>query len=79
MKFQIKNESFLKDCTKRILIKIDPDELIYLGYFLESFEGWCNYTTIDKKETCLQIDVTPDYINDFGKLLDFLKSWKTAN
>jgi len=76
MNFEIKKEYFLEDGTKRILVRIISEELLYLGYFLESFEGWCNYTTIKDKNKLLQIDVSPDYIRDFSKLLYFIKKWK---
>ena len=76
MNFQIKNEKLLTDKTGRFNIYIQKNELVYMGYFLESFEGWCNYTTPDKNETVLQVDVAPDYINDFKKLMKFLKSRK---
>ncbi len=76
MNFKIKKEYLLEDGTKRILVRIISEELLYLGYFLESFEGWCNYTTIKDKYNLLQIDVAPDYIRDFSILFNFIKKWK---
>ena len=76
MNFEIIKEYFLEDGTKRTLVRIISEELLYLGYFLESFEGWCNYTTIKDKNKLLQIDVSPDYIRDFSILFDFIKKWK---
>ena len=75
MKFFIANKEILTDGTERIVINVPREELIYLGYILESFEGWCNYTTPDKNETYLQVDVAPDYIDDFNKLIQALSEW----
>ena len=75
MNFKIKKEYFLEDGTKRILVRISSEELLYLGFFLESFEGWCNYTTIKDKNKLLQIDVSPDYIRDFSRLFAFIESY----
>ncbi len=77
MNFDLRKEYFLDDGTKRILIKIPPDELMYFGYFIEGFEGWCSYTTIKKQESLLQVDVAPDFVPEFGKLLDCLKKWES--
>jgi hypothetical protein len=40
-----------------------------MGSILESLEGWCNYTTCDKVESVLFVDVAKDYIEQFEKLL----------
>ncbi len=76
MNFEIKEKQQLEDGTERFLIRVKKDELVYLGYFLESFEGWCNYTTPDKNQPILQVDVTPDYVKNFDDLIDALKKWK---
>ncbi len=76
MNITIKKESFLEDKTKRILIKIPSDELMYFGYFIEGFEGWCNYTTPDKSKSVLQVDVAPDFVEEFEKVLLVLKKWE---
>ncbi|MCK4654401.1 MAG: hypothetical protein KAU01_08145, partial [Candidatus Cloacimonetes bacterium] len=65
MDFKITSEKKLADGTKRFFIQVQNNELIYLGYFLESFEGWCNYTTPNRNEPILQVDVTPDFIDEF--------------
>ena len=76
MNFEIKERQQLEDGTERFLIRVKKDELVYLGYFLESFEGWCNYTTPDKNQPILQVDVTYDYIKYFNDLIDALKKWE---
>ena len=75
MKFSIADRKTLNDGTHRLKIEVPREELIYLGYILESFEGWCNYTTPNKREPFLQVDVTADYINDFNKLIIVLSKW----
>lgn len=75
MKFSIAGKETLSDGTKRLMLHVHKQELVYLGYILESFEGWCNYTTPDKKKPFLQVDVTADYIDDFNKLIQALSEW----
>lgn len=75
MKFSVVDRETLGDGTERLMLNVPKEELVYLGYILESFEGWCNYTTPDKNEPFLQVDVTPDYINDFNKLIQALSEW----
>jgi len=41
-----------------------------MGLILESLEGWCSYTTLDKKESILLIEVIKDFKSDFELLLD---------
>ena len=78
MNIQILEAIELQDGCQRLNIGVSKRELIYLGYILESFEGWCNYTTPDRSQPILQVDVAPDYVDDFGKLFDFLTNWKIA-
>ena len=75
MNFSITDRKTLQDGTRRLLINVPKEELIYIGYILESFEGWCNYTTPNKSEPYVQVDVTADYIDDFNKLILALSKW----
>ena len=75
MKFSIADRKTMADGTERFKIKVPREELIYLGYILESFEGLCSYTTPNKNEPFLQVDVTSDYIVDFKKLIKALSEW----
>ena len=75
MNFEIKERLKLEDNTERILIQVLKKELVFLGYFLEAFEGWCNYTTPDKNKPILQVDVVPDYVKYFNDLLIALEDW----
>ena len=78
MDIKIIDEFELEDGCKRINIGISNRERIYLGYILESFEGWCNYTTPVKSRPIMQVDVAPDFIDDFMELFEFLVEWKIA-
>ena len=75
MKFSVVNNEILLDGTERLMLTVPREELVYLGYILESFEGWCNYTTPNKNESLLQVDVAPDYREDFIKLINILQNW----
>lgn len=76
MEIQILAETGLQDGSTRFNIGVSDGERIYLGYILESFEGWCNYTTPIKEKPILQVDVAPDFLNDFKILFEFLKNWE---
>ncbi|OQX70479.1 MAG: hypothetical protein B6D62_04880 [Candidatus Cloacimonas sp. 4484_275] len=76
MNFKIISELFLEDGSKRVKILISGEELIFLGFILESLEGWCNYTTVKKNRPFLQLDIPPDFIGDVENLLGFLRKWQ---
>ncbi|MDY6915696.1 MAG: DUF4911 domain-containing protein [Candidatus Cloacimonadota bacterium] len=76
MNFAIKSEEILPDLTHRLLIEIDSKQVIYLGYFLEAWEGICNYTTPNSRLPILQVDVVNDQLDIFEELIEFLKTWK---
>ncbi|MCF7858401.1 MAG: DUF4911 domain-containing protein [Candidatus Cloacimonetes bacterium] len=76
MDFSLENRETLLDGSTRLIIQMPASELIYFGYIIESFEGWCNYTTPSRKEPYLQVDVTRDYLGNFDKLLQFLSNWE---
>lgn len=76
MQFDVISSQRLDDGSRRLVVKIAFKELIYFGYILESFEGWCNYTTIDKQKQLVQIDISPDYLQETEKLLINLKKWR---
>ena len=76
MNFNIKSEVFLPDGTLRILLEVKKYELVYVVFLLESFEGFCNYTTPVRKEPILQVDVPQDFINDVRRILTFMKTWE---
>jgi len=75
MDINLISEEILPDNTSRIILKIEAKDLFYFGYIIESFEGWCNYTTIKKNEPFLQLDITPEYLNSVKELLEYLRNW----
>lgn len=58
-----------------IILRVNPRDLILLGYILEAFEGFCNYTTINKKKMLVRITTTQDFVNDINKILIYLKEF----
>lgn len=76
MNIELSRTTTLADGVKRFRIKTDDKERIYIGYFLESFEGMCNYTTPNKNKPYLQVDVVPNYSDQFEEILKFLIDWK---
>ncbi len=76
MKLLLRDKITLFDGTKRYKIQLEDSEKIYLGYFLESFEGMCSYTTPDKTKPEFEVTVTPDYEESFEELFSFLQSWE---
>ncbi|MCD4819816.1 MAG: DUF4911 domain-containing protein [Candidatus Cloacimonetes bacterium] len=76
MNFKVISLENIHENCQRYLIKVKNEELVFLGFFLESFEGWCNYTTIDPKNNLFQVDVTSDYRQRMEEMLDFLLEWE---
>ena len=69
LSFQIFSKTTTNVGDHEYYIKIKPEEMIYLGYILESLEGWAFHTVINKVENILYISVIKDYAKDFEKLL----------
>lgn len=69
MLFNIIEESDLDDGVKQYLISIKPENQIFLGYILEGFEGFCNYSTIKKDKTYMQVDISPFFIQEMNEIL----------
>ncbi|MBN1326697.1 MAG: hypothetical protein JW996_01975 [Candidatus Cloacimonetes bacterium] len=75
MNFQILDRMELSDGSLRYHLYIPSSELIFVGYILESFEGWCYYTNRKDKDNLLQIEIPADYQDSVKELLDFLSNW----
>ena len=76
MNFKILDRKKLSDGSQRYIINVDEAEKLYIGYFLESFENFCIYSSFkagDKK--VFYIDVPPDFVTYSERLLHFLKDW----
>ena len=74
MRFKELSKTTLQDGTKRINYSVQPSELFYFGYLLETLEGYCNYTTVKKEE--LQVDVVPDFFEEYKAIIEFMQNWK---
>jgi len=79
MNFKQVDQQYLRDGSLRLLLEVETYQLMYLGYFLESFEGFCNYTTPKRKEPILQVDIAPDFIIETQRILALLKDWDLGN
>jgi hypothetical protein len=76
MRFELIEENQLQDGTHRFILKVEPSELVMVGFLLESFDGLYNYTTIDDKNSLVQVDFLPDAYEDGKKILEFMKKWE---
>ena len=71
--FEVLSDTYNDNCDRIYQLKVPPAEMIYMGYLLESLEGWAYYTTIDIKESILHVEVIKDYVFEFEKLIFILK------
>jgi hypothetical protein len=70
------SENILPDGVIRYLMEIPSGNFLYVGFLLESFEGICLYTTPDRNQDILQIDVVPDYKEEFQDLLAAIREFE---
>jgi len=70
--FEIVSDRYNDNGDRIFHFKVPPQEMIYMGYLLESLEGWAYYTTIDIKESILHVEVIKDYVTEFDKLLEVI-------
>ncbi|MBN2828810.1 MAG: DUF4911 domain-containing protein [Candidatus Cloacimonetes bacterium] len=75
MKFNVISRKKLNDETLEMVLFTPKEEVIVLGYILESFEGWFNYSTIDSKKQLFRVRIMKDYIDSAEELIAFLKDW----
>jgi len=75
MQIDTLSEIILPDGVIRFQMEIPSASFLYVGFLLESFEGVCLYTTPDRKKNVMQIDVVPDYKQQFLQLLKTLKDF----
>ena len=55
--------------TISLLIKIPPQEIAYLTFILESYEGVAIMRTIDPREGLVELMVSPDYQEEIRAIL----------
>jgi hypothetical protein len=75
MKFHIISRKTLGDQTLEMTLYTPKEEVIVLGYILESFEGWFNYSTIDPKKQLFRVRIMKDFTTSAEELIAFLKGW----
>ena len=75
MQIKTLSEIILPDGVIRYQMEIPSASFLYVGFLLESFEGVCLYTTPDKNKKVMQIDVVPDYKQQFLQLLKTLRDF----
>ncbi len=61
------------DQSNSYLIQLPREEVIYMGFILESLEGWCHYTTVNKKDSVMLVEVIKDFKSSFEELLTRLE------
>ncbi len=74
MEFEVLSVTELADGCIQYKIEVPDTQRIYLGYFLEGFEGMCSYSTTENKY--LQVLVTPSYQKELETLIAELKKWE---
>ena len=58
--------------TTRRILKVDPREIAYLRYTMESYDGMAVVTTIDPCEALIEIQIAPGCEDLVSELLDHL-------
>ena len=76
MQVDKKSEKILEDGSDELIIQTNSQDLQFIGYILESFEGYCNYTTIDKDKMLLKIVIPKDFRYDVKNIINFLKDFE---
>jgi hypothetical protein len=55
--------------TVSLLIQIPPEEIAFLSFILESYEGVAIATTVDPHKGLVELMVSPDYQEDMREIL----------
>lgn len=76
MDFEIVSRTKIEGNSEELVLKTEKNNLQLLGYILETVEGMCHYTTIDKEETLLKVVYTLDFKEDVARILQSLKENK---
>jgi len=76
MDFEIVSRTKIEGNSEELVLKTEKNNLQHLGYILETVEGMCHYTTIDKEEILLKVVYTLDFKEDVARILQSLKENK---
>ncbi|MBI9031292.1 DUF4911 domain-containing protein [bacterium] len=74
MNYQIQERKILEDKTIDLIIKIDPKDQILFCFILEAWEGVFNYTTVDKKNSLINLRIAEDFAEEADQLLTYLQN-----
>jgi hypothetical protein len=55
--------------TISLLIQIPPEEIAFLSFILESYEGVAIARTVDRLQGILELMVSPDYEEEMREIL----------
>ena len=69
------SEKILDDEATQLIIQTNSADLQLIGFILESFEGYCNYTTIDNEKLLLQIIIPKDFKQDVEKIIENIREY----
>jgi hypothetical protein len=75
MKFKIIERNILVDETVELIIQIDSKDQIIFCFILEAWEGVFNYTTIDKKNSLINVRVAGDFTKEADELINYLQNY----
>lgn len=75
MNFRIVERKTLKDKTLDLIIQIDSKDQILFCFILEAWEGVFNYTTVDKKNSLINIRIAEDFAKEADELITYLQSY----
>ncbi len=75
MNFKIIERNILADKTIELNIQIDSKDQIVFCFILEAWEGVFNYTTIDKKNSLINIRIAQDFAQEAQELIDYLQKY----
>lgn len=63
-----------------IYLQVPPEEIAYVKFIFESYEGVAVVRTIDRKRAVIVLMVAPDLLDEAQRILDAIRSeveWKT--
>jgi len=73
MDLEIVSRTKIEGNSEELVLKTEKNNLQLLGYILETVEGMCHFTTVDKEETLLKVVYTLDFKEDVDRILQLLK------
>jgi len=75
MKYDIVSKVINEDLGRWVL-QVNEEDLILIGYILESMEGLCSFTTIKRNPCLLEILVLPDFYDTMQDVLNTLTTFE---